>query len=403
LLISVTGAGIHVFSCVLQDGNLVPTSAEFGLSKVDPDWIFGFSALRDPLRQEVRLFFDSYEEPARQIGKVFFLGQMTNSSIEGAHEVSNCSLELISDPAGQSVQKDTRANVEGLQMLEGWQLTCPNPSQHFERALLVYNSTKYASFQIETIHTEKLGKIAACVGPLFTERRLTRPWIFYSKWLGIERINIYHAIVNKETVANPWMSGIFPSTELTQHVPVKLFPHSSVRWYTYEAPPLRYFHGQTTALNDCLVRNRYLYEFLVVSDVDEVIRIVEGPKSDFGALLDQHFPPNTSSLGIPRYIFPLKCCNYHLETGKLNDEASSVQFFESCSVHTKKDHWLGKSVVRPELTEIITQHRTLLPRPGFDPRVILAPEVAHLVHVKGTASWGYSLDCENAHEGFASE
>jgi len=224
----------------------------------------------------------------------------------------------------------------------------------------------------------------------------------WQKWLGIERINIYHAIANKKNVANPWMSGIFPSTELI-HVPVKLFPHSRVRWYSYEAPPFRFYHGQTTALNDCLVRNRYLYDYLVVSDVDEVIRIVEGPKSDFGALLDQYFLPKTSSLAIPRYVFPMKCCNDHLETGKLDDEASSVQFFESCSVHTKKDHWLGKSVVRPELTEIITQHRTLLPRPGFDSRVILAPEVAHLVHVKGTASWGYALDCENAHEGFASD
>jgi len=244
------------------------------------------------LRQEVRLFFDSYEETARQIGRVFFLGEMTNSSVEGAHEleVSKCNLELTSDPEGQSVQKDIRQNERGLKMLEGWQLTCPNPSQKFERALLVYNGTRYASFQIETIHTEKLGKIAACVGPLFTERRLTRPWVSYSKWMGIERINIYHATVKSETVANPWMSGIFPSTELTQRIPVNLFPHSIVRWYSYEAPPLRYFHGQTTALNDCLVRNRYLYDYLVVSDVDEVIRIMEGPKYDLGATRSTLFP-----------------------------------------------------------------------------------------------------------------
>jgi len=96
----------------------------------------------------------------------------------------------------------------------------------------------------------------------------------------------------------------------------------------------------------------------------------------------------------------MKCCNDHFELGKIYDQASSVQFFDSCNVHINKDHDLGKSVVRPDLVEIITQHTTLLHRPGFDSRVILAPEVAYLVHVRGNASWEMPLDCEDAKEGF---
>jgi hypothetical protein len=386
----------------MQESKLVPIATAFGSSKANPDWILGFSALRDPKRQEVRLFFDSFEELARQIDKVLFLQEMTDSITEGAYEVSGCILELISDPVGKSLQKDILYHEEGdaLKVLEGWQLTCQDPNQDSKRALLIYNGTRYASFKIETISTKQQGKIAACVGPLYTKRRLTKPWVFFSTWLGIERFNIYHAIVGKVTLPNPWMSGIWPSSELNQHSQVDLFPHSSIRWYSYEAPPFRYYHGQTTALNDCLVRNRYLYEYLVISDVDEVIRTMEEPKSDLGALLDQHFPINTSNMVIPRYNFPIKCCKDHLDTETLDDEASSVQFFESCKLHVMKDHDFGKSIVRPELVEAVSQHISILHRPGFDSRVILDPHVAHLVHVNSNAGWTIPMECEAAHEGF---
>ena len=158
--------------------------------------------------------------------------------------------------------------------------------------------------------------------------------------------------------------------------------------------------GGGAALNDCLVRNRYLYENLVISGVDEVIRTMEGPKSDLGALLDQHFPINTSNMVIPRYNFHIKCCKYCLDTDSLDDEASSVQFFESCKLHVMKDHDSGKSIVRPELVEAVSQHISILHRPGFGSRVILDPNVAHLVHVNSNAGWTIPMECEAAHEHF---
>lgn len=95
-----------------------------------------------------------------------------------------------------------------------------------------------------------------------------------------------------------------------------------------------------------------------------------------------------------------KCCKDHLEKEGLDDKASSVQFFESCRLHVIKDHDLGKSIVRPELVEVVSQHISILHRPGFDSRVILDPHVAHIVHVKSDNAWKLPMDCEAAHEGF---
>jgi len=382
---------------------LTPVSKEFGDPKLDSGWIYGFSCLRDARRQEVRFFFDSTEELARQVEHVLYMRPATGDILKDA-KVSDCRLELISDPTVQAIRNDKSYGVEeeATIVLEGWQLTCPDHSAEAEIAVLVY-ADKYASFQIETIHPEKLGRIAACVGPLYTKRRFTKPWIFFNTKMGIERINIYHTVINNVTSHNSWFSGMWPSSELNQPSPVEMFPHSSVRWFSYEAAPNRYYHGQTTALNDCLARNRYSFDYLAILDVDEVIRINEGPRFGLAELLDQHFPHNASNMVVPRYNFPEKCCDNHLHSETSDDEDTSVRFFESCKNHIMKDHDHGKSIVRPALVEALSQHITLIHRNGFDTRVTMDPAIAHLVHVNRNAGWGIQMDCEQAHEGFEKE
>ena len=365
--------------------------------------MYGFSALWDPFREEIRFLFDALEDKARAIDKVLVYPHSSNNCTEEATELHNCRLEIISDPVGRDNQHEAEFRIEGdvVDFLEGWQLTCPGVRQHFQQGFLVYSSTKYSSFRIESIETERVGKIAACVGPLYTQRRVIKPFVLYSAQLGIERFDIYHTLVGDFTVANPWMVGIWPSAELSQHEPLDLFSHPRVRWHSYEAPLLRYYHGQTTALNDCIVRNRYLFEFIVISDPDEIIRIAQGPSNDMAAMLDRHLPPTHSSMAIPRYMFPTQCCQGHLGDQALDNEAASVQFFDSCRLHTMKDHDFGKNIVRPDLVEAVSQHITLLHREGVQERIILEPDVAHFVHVKFDVGWGLPMECKLGHEDFS--
>ena len=367
------------------------------------DWIYGFSALWDPLREEVRFLFDSLDKNARAIDKVLLLRHATDKSMEGATELHGCRLDVISDPVGRQMQHEAEFRIEGdpVEFLEGWQLTCPGVRHDFKQGFLVYDGDKFASFQLESIETERAGKIAACIGPLYTQRRLTKPFVLYNTRLGIERFDIYHTLVSDFTVANPYMVGIWPSSELSQHRPLEFFPHERVRWHSYEAPLLRYYHGQTTALNDCIVRNRYLFEFVIISDPDEVIRIGQGPSMDLAALLDHHFPPKFSSLAVPRYNFPSQCCQRRLGDQSKDSEDSSVEYFDSCKLHIMKDHDFGKNIVRPDLVEAVSQHVTILHRQNVEERAFLEPDVAHLVHVKSDVGWGIPADCILGHEGFS--
>ena len=389
----------------MQEGTFFPLPSSFGSTKVHANWMYGFSALWDPMREELRFLFDSLEEKAKAIDKVLVFPDTADKRVEDAVELKDCRLELISDPVGRQAQHDAEFRIEGdvVDFLEGWQLTCPGVGQEYQRGYLVYNSNKYTSFQIETIETERVGKIAACVGPLYTQRRVIKPFVLYSSKLGIEQFDIYHTLVSNFTVANPYMVGIWPSSELSEHQPLDFLSHPRVRWHSYEAPLLRYYHGQTTALNDCIVRNRHLFEYVVISDPDEIIRIAKGPSLDLAALLDKHFPPTHSSLAIPRFIFPTQCCQLPLGAETQDTEESSVEFFDSCKIHIMKDHQFGKNVVRPDLVEAVSQHITLLHRKDVQDRVFMDPDIAHMVHVKSDVGWGIPMECELGHEDFTQD
>ena len=384
---------------MLQGDELLPVPTDFGSSKIKhADYMFGFSALRDTKREEVQLLFDGFPHLAAQMNRVLFFRSNITGGLTDAREVFDCKLGIISDPQGMYDQAQDRDEGDPDSFSEGYQMICSDPDPDLDAALLVYNGTRYMMFTIKSIHTEEIGFIAACVGPLFTERRMTKPWFWYNTRLGIERFNIYHALVENVTIFKPWKAGIFgkPEDQLSRLNPVRLFPHDSVRWYTYEASPMRYFHAQTTALNDCLARNRYSFAFVVTLDVDEVIRIQRGPRFDLRLFLKQHFLPGASSMVIARYLFPLKCCNNHFEPETLESEESSADFFYSCTKYIMKDHDFGKTVVRPELVESITQHRVLKALPGFETSISLHPNYAHLAHVKGEAGWDIPQFCEEA-------
>ena len=364
--------------------------------------MYGFSAFWDPLREELRFFFDSLEDKARAMDRVLVMHLSSDKRMEDAVELKDCKLEMISDPVGRYDQHDPgkRTKEDVADFLEGWQLTCPGVSQEYRQAYLVYSGNKYTSFHIETIETERVGKIAACVGPLYTQRRVIKPFVLYSSRLGIEQFDIYHTLVSNFTVANPLMMGIWPSLELSQHEPLDLFSHPKVRWHSYEAPIHRYYHGQTTALNDCIVRNRYRFEFVVISDPDEIIRIVQVPSLDLAAVLDRHLPSTHGNLLIPRYLFPSQCCQGQLGDETQDTEETSAEFFESCKLHTSKDHDRGKSVVRPDLVEIVSQHIPILYHTDVQDPIVLDPSVAHMVHIRSNSAWFVPTDCELGHEDF---
>ena len=140
-----------------------------------------------------------------------------------ASQVHECRLELISDPGGLEIQRDqVYSEGDAPRVVEGWQLTCPDTHSQHRQGVIVYNRTRYASFHIESILTKREGKIAACVASLFTERKIAKPWIAYSTKLGIESFNLYHALVSNFT-ADPWLYGIWPSSELAHHAPLNHF------------------------------------------------------------------------------------------------------------------------------------------------------------------------------------
>lgn len=381
----------------------MPITTKFGSSKSDSSLIHGFSAYYDPKREEVLLLYDSLAETAAKIEKVLFLEQIIDNSLQGAHEAINCKQDIISDPGGQSWQtmrSDIDQEGDPGVFSEGYRLTCPESQGHFRYAVLLYTGNRYALFLIKKINVNSVGRVAACVGPLFSDRPLIKSWVSYNTFLGIERIYFYHALVANVTITNPWKSGIFatPERQISRTNPMDLFVHDQAWWYTYEAPPLRFYHGQTTALNDCLARNRYLYQYIVVLDVDEFIRISGDLKYDLHELLNQHFLPEYSSMVFARYLYPAACCNDQFKPELADSQPLSVRYVESCRRYLFSDHDHGKSVARPDKVEAISQHVVLKSVPGFDSSIVLDAQIAHIAHIKGNGSWNFPTSCENARE-----
>ena len=309
-------------------------------------------------------------------------------------------LQIIESNEVMSLEMRDLTAAELAETHHGWHVTCRDPDppsgplegdglgqyQHKSVSLHAeHNGTRvYTRLAVETIATEKRHALGACVGPLFSHRVTLQPWLQYHKAMGVGHVTIYQAkLAHHEGLRDAF--GIY-AVEPTAKLKEAEFQHTAlVDWRVFSPPAMRYFAGQSTVYNDCLFRNRWTYDFLLIVDTDEVVKIRSpGFQNDLPGFLHVSVPLLASTYMLPRVLYPRKCCQLQLGIDR--------GYFDSCQHFTEPDHWNGKMVVRPSLAEAITTHEMLQ---HISPSIRYKfADVNRIVlkHVKTGASYGIESD-----------
>ena len=222
------------------------------------------------------------------------------------------------------------------------------------------------------------------MGPLFSHRVTLQPWLQYHEAMGVGHVTIYQAkLTHHEGLRDAF--GIF-KVDPRAHLREAEYERTAlVDWRVFSPPAMRYFAGQSTVYNDCLFRNRWTYDFLLIVDTDEVVKIKSpGFQNDLPGFLHVSVPLLASAYMLPRVLYPRKCCQLKLGVDR--------GYFDSCQHFTEADHSNGKMVVRPSLAEAITTHYLLQ---HISPSVVYEfADVNSIVlkHVKTGASYGIESD-----------
>jgi hypothetical protein len=128
--------------------------------------------------------------------------------------------------------------------------------------------------------------------------------------------------------------------------------------------------------NECLMRTRYTFDYVLFFDVDEFISINattmgrKGPVS-LQAFLRNTFPAKVASLELPAFAYPKNC-----------PASTTGSFFGRHRIRDKaalKYH--VKVAVKPKFVTEVFVHFVIAVADGWDPKEVLPSDTAFLKHI----------------------
>ena len=163
---------------------------------------------------------------------------------------------------------------------------------------------------------EHRGRIAACVGPLFSGS-LSEDWVTHHTDIGVERFYNFVPSGIDFMYGKHNTHGVLPD-RIVEHLhgyapfnsePVSLSPQPAVENLLYSPPATSFYFGQVAMMHACWYMQRYLHEFILAIDADEYLWVNSSATSvpdSLGAWLDG-VPANAAAVAIHRYTYPKAC------------------------------------------------------------------------------------------------
>lgn len=281
----------------------------------------------------------------------------------------------------------------------------------------------------------KASGVGMCVGPVLAQRPTVQDWLGWYTALGVSGIHAYtpsfdsstelYKAARNEQADGSWKGKESHHLRLAERHREQLFSHHLLTWQSYHYD-LRWLkeesaHAfcQRALYNDCLMRHRYKYRYLLFFDMDEFLEIrnlhhesIAPSQRALETLLDQHDTPNTAELIIHSQnseflqgLAPVICHEVTLPFTTHRDGAVSLQIFsydgyptsrnlvrpdlKNCSVDwemiNKHSHrWChSKPILKPQKVKVQWVHNAVeYENPSVDVRTIIPGDSAFLNHVR---------------------
>ena len=247
----------------------------------------------------------------------------------------------------------------------------------------------------EVMHIDAVrhrGRIAACVGPLFTGS-LPEDWVTHHTDIGVERV--YNFVPSGiEFMDGKYNThGVLPDRVL-EHLhgyapfkpePVSLSPQPAVENLLYSPPATSFYFGQVAMMHACWYMQRYSHEFILAIDADEYLWMnstaINVPDS-LGAWLNG-VPLDAATVALHRYTYP-KACQVHVK-----DPPSRA------SRRIETPHFQGKMILRPQDVIEATVHGPRRVKQGMHSTVHDPSQGMFLKHIREGVGHIYGITgCE---------
>ncbi|CAL8471744.1 g11286 [Coccomyxa elongata] len=342
---------------------------EYTMEHVPPDRrAYLYRAYRDALEDRLVVFGELSEEMADTVTECVF------------HTFDDTSFSLpatVTRLPFSHIERTRELGHRSLALEEyvPIRVDCPLQQKQFRYAaasLKAGEDRLVGMTEVIDISTERVGLVAACVGPLVTGS-LPAAWLDYHDKLGIDHFFSFVPSGKEYTDGKYNMEGYIPHTILDylhwfgQFRPqaINLEPHPSLHYLLYAPPATGYYFGQFAMMHACWYEQRYAYDFIMDLDTDEYIWLnstLAGQPAPLHAVL-RSLPADVATVQIERYTYPLKC-----QPSELADTAPLVQ---RALVRTSTTDNSPKMILRPKDVVVATPHEPYVAQRGMKIRVAI--------------------------------
>ncbi len=360
---------------------LPPSATEapetFPAFSVSPDYKAVIqSALWDPTDSVLRLFIDAYADVVMDIeGCRAGRGRLAHSS--------PATVMFLNDGhynwpmRGYIVQCRWRAHRPSWAALtfksssgdRGSEAT-DDPSRHSPSPVSVHQ-----------VGTAAEGTLAACLGVAYSHQDSSE-WVTYHSKLGVEKFHQYY------------VAGIHTDSK----DPVRPVSHGHLQNMSWQelfplGPELRYLFSQITMYNECLYRFRHAYEYLLVIDTDEYVRIAlpqyQNVPLPLPAFLSENMPEHVAAMLLLIWAYPLQC---QPESGSGTLVARSMLREPTAQVPGLYEYvsWINgrnKMIIRPVGVLELCVHRICTVADDWDKQVFIPHDQAYVKHFRRWQFW----------------
>lgn len=218
---------------------------------------------------------------------------------------------------------------------------------------------------VKEVQTNKRGRLAACLGVIYSHQPLLPNWFTYYSDLGVEHFHVYRA--RDHSLDQTAISGhdILFTRPFAPHV------HPQATYHDVRPGKHRWQYGQATVHSLCIYSLRYTYDYIVLVDTDEYLWF-EKPNASLVAFLDRSLPPAVASARFANWYFP--AC--------FSNNTSVVDQYTTADGQPELHDSAGKCVVRPLGVKNFYVHKVYEPATGFEEAYNVPVEQAFVKHFR---------------------
>lgn len=269
-----------------------------------------------------------------------------------------------------------------LRRFDGYVLTCPDPGEDYTRLIFTLHndvdSCVLKAVPIEKLIVSDQRRVGACLPTMYSHQPIFDHWVEHMLKVGVSHIDVYYTSVH-DLQATSLLYGVYQRSD--QLIPFQPVANPAVTYRYFRAPTHRFYFGQTTLVNECVYRNRWVHKYILVVDSDEFLHDRHAGL-DLVSRLDTLMPENVASISLGLALVYADCPQ---NNASLTASPNCSSLFAEKITHLPPsgfEHQPPKTIIAPNRVRLHANHRVREAAEGYELEAHVTMRDMYLKHVK---------------------